>query len=993
MDQSAAFYPMPDNSEPVTGAPPALSERRLSLAPEIGDTVKTTTCYMCACRCGIRVHLKDGAVKYIEGNPDHPVNKGVLCAKGAAGIMQHNSPARLTKPLKRVGPRGSGEFEEIDWDEALSIAAGWLGDIRRDDPRRLAFFTGRDQSQAMTAWWAAKFGTPNYAAHGGFCSVNMAAAGLYSIGGSFWEFGEPDWEHTRYFMMFGVAEDHDSNPIKMGLGKLKRRPGVKYVSVNPVRTGYAAIADEWIGIRPGSDGLFVMALARELLRTERVDWGYLGRYTNAPWLVIDDPGAADHGLFARDERGRPLCFDAASGGLANALSVDAKPKLAGEYRLADGRRAVPSFQLVAERILDSAHSPEEAARQCDVSADTIRRIAAELAEAAFENEVELDIPWVDWAGRRHDKMIGRPVAIHAMRGISAHANGFHTCRNLHILQMLLGSIDCPGGFRYKPPFPKPVPPSQKPAACQGQPERPLDCMPLGFPGGPEDLLHLEDGRPMRIDGAFSWAYPLAIHGMMHTVIRNAALGDPYPIDTLFMFMANMGWNSAMNVADTLKFLTATDPDTGDYKIPHVIYADAYYSETVPYADLVLPDTTYLERWDCISMMDRPICDANGAADAIRQPVVAPDRDVRPFQDVLLDLGARLGLPGMIDDDGAPQFPGGYRDYLVHHERAPEIGPLAGWRGAKGDQHGFGAPNPDQLQRYIDNGCFWRQELEPRQRYYKFANFDYLEHAYSMGWIPSVDQIVLQLYCETLQKFRNAAAAGLADAHDAARIIARFDPLPLWYPPGDATPDAGGRGFSLHAVTQRPAHMYHSWGSQNAWLRQITSANRLYMQRDKAAEMGLEDDETVWIVSRKGRIKGRIRLMDGVNPNTVWTWNAIGKRAGAWGLDAGAPEATMGFLLNQIIPEQMAGEDGRYAFADPVTGQAAWYDLMVRLEKCTPGGRFDDVIAHPPLKARPGGAARPARLRFGADLKGRDSSGKVAPDIIPWLGGSGPEKSP
>ena len=49
----------------------------------------------------------------------------------------------------------------------------------------------------------------------------MAAAGLYTIGGSFWEFGEPDWERTRYFLMFGVAEDHDSNPIKIGLGKLK----------------------------------------------------------------------------------------------------------------------------------------------------------------------------------------------------------------------------------------------------------------------------------------------------------------------------------------------------------------------------------------------------------------------------------------------------------------------------------------------------------------------------------------------------------------------------------------------------------------------------------------------------------------------------------------------------------------------------------------------------------------------------------------------------
>ena len=163
---------------------------------------------------------------------DHPVNKGVICGKGAAGIMQHYSPARLSKPLMRVGERGSGEFREIEWEEALRTATGWLSEVRAKDPKKLAFFTGRDQSQGLTGWWAAQFGTPNYAAHGGFCSVNMAAAGLYTFGGSFWEFGEPDWKHTKYFMLFGVAEDHASNPIKKALGQLKAR-GAKIVSINP----------------------------------------------------------------------------------------------------------------------------------------------------------------------------------------------------------------------------------------------------------------------------------------------------------------------------------------------------------------------------------------------------------------------------------------------------------------------------------------------------------------------------------------------------------------------------------------------------------------------------------------------------------------------------------------------------------------------------------------------------------------------------------------
>ncbi len=91
----------------VAGSTP---RKPVELSPAVSDEVKCTTCYMCACRCGIKVHLKDGAIRYIEGNRDHPVNRGVLCAKGSAGIMQHYSPARLRKPLKRVGERGSGDF-------------------------------------------------------------------------------------------------------------------------------------------------------------------------------------------------------------------------------------------------------------------------------------------------------------------------------------------------------------------------------------------------------------------------------------------------------------------------------------------------------------------------------------------------------------------------------------------------------------------------------------------------------------------------------------------------------------------------------------------------------------------------------------------------------------------------------------------------------------------------------------------------------------------
>ncbi|TMH00456.1 MAG: formate dehydrogenase, partial [Betaproteobacteria bacterium] len=235
-----------------------------------------TTCYMCACRCGIKVTVESNKVRFIQGNLNHPVNKGVLCAKGSAGIMKQYSAAKLKKPLKRRpgSERGTADFVEIEWDEALEILTARLSKIRSTNPTQLAFFTGRDQMQALSGLWAQQFGTPNWAAHGGFCSVNMAVAGLYTIGYSFWEFGAPDWEHAKYFLLWGVAEDHSSNPIKIGLDKLKRR-GAKFVSINPIRTGYSAIADEWLPIRPGTDGLLALAIVHVLLKRGLIDWEFL----------------------------------------------------------------------------------------------------------------------------------------------------------------------------------------------------------------------------------------------------------------------------------------------------------------------------------------------------------------------------------------------------------------------------------------------------------------------------------------------------------------------------------------------------------------------------------------------------------------------------------------------------------------------------------------------------------------------------------------------
>ena len=187
------------------------------------------------------------------------------------------------------------------------------------------------------------------------------------------------------------------------------------------------------------------------------------------------------------------------------------------------------------------------------------------------------------------------------------------------------------------------------------------------------------------------------------------------------------------------------------------------------------------------------------------------------------------------------------------------------------------------------------------RYFKHVNRDYLEWAVGMGLIDKPEPILLQLYSEPIQKFR-LAAQGHGEIQPPAehreRIATYFDPLPLWYMPfEEAAVDRDAIPYAVTCGDGTP-------GGLNAWLRQIHGENRLHMHRATATALGIADDDWVSVSSHHGTLKAQVKLMEGVNPFTVWTWNAIGKRAGAWNLEPGAGESSRGFLLNHIISEML-----------------------------------------------------------------------------------------
>jgi anaerobic selenocysteine-containing dehydrogenase len=956
---------------------------------EQGVEVKNTTCYMCACRCGIRVTLRDGEVRYIQGNPDHPLNKGVICAKGSSGIMKQYSPARLTKPLRRKAgsDRGAAEFEAISWEEAFQIMEDRLRHIRETDPKKFALFTGRDQMQALTGMFAKNFGTPNYAAHGGFCSVNMAAGMIYTIGGSFWEFGGPDLERSKLFLMFGTAEDHHSNPLKIELSKFKRSGG-RFISINPVRSGYSAIADEWVPIKPGTDGALILALIHEIIKTGLYDREFLTQYSNAAQLVNLDEESDDFGMLVRGldfDEGKihphdEMWWDRNEDKAVQTHTEGADPRLMGEFTLEDGTPVKPGFQLLVDRVKD--YTPEWASELTGIPVETIRRLAHEMGITARDEKIELPIAWTDTWGKEHESIIGNPVSFHAMRGLAAHSNGFQTIRALSILMSILGTIDRPGGFRHKAPFPRPIPPCPKtPSGPQGvKPNTPLGGMPLGWPADPNDLFVDDDGKPVRIDKAFSWEYPLSVHGLMHNAITNAWRGDPYKIDTLMIFMANMAWNSSMNTTEVRKMLNDKD-ENGEFKIPFLIVCDAFQSEMTAFADLILPDTTYLERHDVMSMLDRPISEFDGPVDSVRIPVLPPKGECKPFQEVLIELGSRLGFPAFTHPDGTRKFKD-YPDFVTNFETEPGsgIGFLAGWRGKSGEKFVRGEPNPKQWEMYEKNNCVYHYVLPKSYQYMRNWNQGYLEWAKYHHLTRYTDPINIHIYSEVLQKFRLSAQGKYAGKqppdHLRKRIETYFDPLPFYYEPLEAQL-SDKQKYPLNAITQRPMAMYHSWDSQNAWLRQIHAHNYLHVNPKTAAAAGFGDGDWIWIESQWGKVRCMCRLSEAVEPGTVWTWNAIGKAKGAWNLTEDANESQKGFLLNHLISEELPPHDAgdHISNSDPITGQAGWYDVQVRVYKADPdeehvtSPQFDNMAPYPGQEKRKSwlsyfAGKKPAKLNIG-----------------------------
>ena len=374
-------------------------------------TWKPGICTLCAGGCGLQVRvmegeaevvrngqaglIKMGLAKKIEGNPKHPVSQGKVCARGQAAIQLTYHPDRIRQPLKRMGDRGSGLFQPISWDEAMSELISRLdGLATANNQKTLAFLTRplRGQREVLVSEFLQKFGAPPASVFEVFGEDVLREANRLSFG--YAQLPTFDLAQSRYVLSFGADFLGTWNsPVShsVAYGEMRQgRPGTraKFVQVEPRMSQTGANADEWVPAKPGTEGVLALGLAhvilKEKLRTasaagragEFIDGWSAGLQGYAPEEVESRTGVsaarierlarefAEHGPAVAIVGGAPLAH---TNGMFQALAVNALNALVGNLGRAGGIFFTPRPTLGAN---------------ADQGGRPVRELAAEILSAS-----------------------------------------------------------------------------------------------------------------------------------------------------------------------------------------------------------------------------------------------------------------------------------------------------------------------------------------------------------------------------------------------------------------------------------------------------------------------------------------------------------------------------------------------------------------------------------------------------------------------------------
>ena len=706
------------------------------------------------------------------------MGRGRLCSRGLAGIRSLYDPHRLNQPLRRGNPeKGIGvdpRWQPISWDEALDAIVERLKHVRDEDPRRLLFCGTPDSPEplafALRVFMPA-FGSTNAVV----CDERMLVRKRY-----------PDPDFCEYLLLFGADCTSGAMAEKMADARVR---GMRVVAVEPFLSPAAEKADEWLPIRPGSEGALACAMLNLLLNEYRLfDAEYVRRHTDGPYLVRPD------GAYSRDAaRDKPLVWDAAAGRPLPFDEEGGDVAIKGTYEV-DGEECRPVFDLLREAVRQ--WTPEAAAEATTIPVETIRRIARQFGEAArIGSTVTID---------------GRELPLRPAAAVCGHDNASAAAQAIALLNEVVGASDVPGGL--------------------------LSCGAISFG-------HPQTGLP-------SWAPAADGDGLLQASVLpyNESDGPPtgWPIASECRPEALIDYDSNL-------LMRAADPERCLETLNDcfVISVSLFSDETAEaLADIVLPDTSYLEGLDLPSRGSPP-----GLGDwacQLRQPAVAPLFQRRHFSDVLLEIGERLGVADAMNTRTNNLYGLRPPHALNPNERysVEEMGDRI-YQGWFGPEHG--------LAWFRQNGVLtWPKR--PEEVYWR--------------------------------------------AFDQARVSLHHDLLPRL---GKETQQSPQIGFDLQAVSYQVPWHSASLTRENPWLDEVSQSEPcsyfICLNPRTAAARGIADGDPVWVESIAGRrVRGCARLTEGAHPEVV----AIAGNGGNWA--RGMPVARgQGAFFNALLtfdPEQM-----------------------------------------------------------------------------------------
>ena len=246
-------------------------------SPETGIDIRKSICAICdpINLCGLDLYVKDEKIIKVEGSLTHPSNAGTLCPKGAALRQYVYNEDRLKTPLKRTGPRGSGKFKPISWDEALGTIANKFNKFKKENgPESVAFFSGYSKYfRPYLKRLAHSFGSPNYLTESSTCHQAEAMAQILVFGSP----GGPDLMNTTCLLVWSANPFYSGPPIARTIIKRKEQ-GMKIIVVDPRITPTTDIADIHLQLRPGTDGALALAMANVIINEKLYDSDFVAEH-------------------------------------------------------------------------------------------------------------------------------------------------------------------------------------------------------------------------------------------------------------------------------------------------------------------------------------------------------------------------------------------------------------------------------------------------------------------------------------------------------------------------------------------------------------------------------------------------------------------------------------------------------------------------------------------------------------------------------------------